>query len=545
MPRAGAAWAAGEQRTILSVLDARLEADPDGPFLDACGTKMTAAELDSASNRIATGLSELGVSKGDRVGSMLDNGPEAVLTWFAAVKLGAIAVPLNTAHKGDYLRHQLHDAEPRALVVQDDLADRCRGTLDGIEELGGVVQTGGSLSPCTAHHWCSWDEMASAGDERPSVRVDPGDLATLIYTGGTTGPSKGCALSHNYHPKIAEENVLAWGRTADDVVWTPLPLFHFNALEVILVGTLLAGGRASLARRFSVSRFWQEVNEAGATIASLLGSLAVLIAQDADRPQQPGSGHPEANTTVRLVTGAPMPPEIDAIYRDRFGLSTFSAAYGVTEASLLSWLPPGTQNKPGAAGVVNDVNFDVRIFDDDDVEVPTGTAGEIVCRPRKPHVMFEGYWKRPEATVAASRNWWFHTGDIGRIDGDGYLYFVDRKADYIRRRGENISTWEVEQTFHQHADIEDVAVHAVASDLGEDDVKVSVVLKEGSTLEEAELFRWAVDRVPYFALPRYIELRDSLPRTETGRITKARLRDEGVTERTWDRDKAGVTFERR
>jgi crotonobetaine/carnitine-CoA ligase len=205
---------------------------------------------------------------------------------------------------------------------------------------------------------------------------------------------------------------------------------------------------ARAVARFSVSGFWPEINRTGATIASLLGSLAVMVARAEDHPEAKRSGTAQANTTPRLLTGAPMPPEVDEIYRQRFGVATFSNAYGTTEASLMSWLPPGRPGRPGSAGIVNSEAFIVKIFDDDDREVATGGEGEIVCRPRMPHVMFEGYWKRPEATVAAWRNLWFHTGDIGRIDADGYLFFVDRKADYLRRRGENISSWEVEKVFH-------------------------------------------------------------------------------------------------
>ena len=195
--------------------------------------------------------------------------------------------------------------------------------------------------------------------------------------------------------------------------------------------------------------------------------------------------------------------------------------------------------------MINDEDFDVRIFDDDDREVPPDTPGEIVCRPRKANVMFSGYWRRPDATVEANRNNWLHNGDIGRVDADGYLFFIDRKADYIRRRGENISSWEVEQTFHQHELVEDVAVSAIPSEVSEDEVKVTVVLKPGAVLTEEELCRWSVDHLPYFAVPRYIEFRADLPRTETGRITKAALRDEGLTPGTWDREAAGLTFERR
>jgi crotonobetaine/carnitine-CoA ligase len=195
--------------------------------------------------------------------------------------------------------------------------------------------------------------------------------------------------------------------------------------------------------------------------------------------------------------------------------------------------------------VINDQHFDVRIFDDDDHELARGREGEIVIRPLRPHTMFEGYWGRPEATVEASRNWWYHTGDVGRIDLEGYLFFVDRKADYLRRRGENISSFEVERVLMSHGALADVAVHAVPSPLTEDDLKVTATVKEGASVTEEELFRWCVDQLPYFALPRYIEFRAELPRSPVGRVLKRDLRAEGVTAATWDAEAAGITYERR
>jgi crotonobetaine/carnitine-CoA ligase len=287
------------------------------------------------------------------------------------------------------------------------------------------------------------------------------------------------------------------------------------------------------------------MNRTGATITSTLGTMAYLLAHDVDNPHMPRSGAPEANTTLRLMGAAPMPVEVDTIMRERFGLKTFSGAYGVTEASLISWSPPGVENRPNAAGVVNDEYFDVRIFDDDERELPPDSDGEIVIRPKRPHVMFEGYWGRPEATVGTSRNWWYHTGDIGRVDEDGFLSFVDRKADYLRRRGENISSFEVESILMGHGSLADVVVHAVPSDMTEDDLKITATLKEGVEVTEEELFRWSIDELPYFALPRYIEFRKELPRSPVGRVLKRELREEGVTAATWDVEASGITYEKR
>jgi crotonobetaine/carnitine-CoA ligase len=352
-------------------------------------------------------------------------------------------------------------------------------------------------------------------------------------------------LTHNYHEALARQIGICWRRTSDDVVWTPLPLYHFNALVTVVVGTLVYGGRGAIYPKFSVTNFWPEMNRVGATVTSTLGTMAYLLAHDADRPEMPRSGQPEANRTLRLIGAAPLPVEVDDVIRSRFGVDTFSGAYGVTEASLISWQPSGVLNKPNAAGIVNDEYFDVRVFDDDDLEVPRGTEGEIVVRPKRPHVMFEGYWGRPEVTVESSRNWWYHTGDIGRIDQEGYLFFVDRKADYLRRRGENISSFEVESVLMSHGALADVAVHAVPSRLTEDDLKVTATLKEGVPLAPEDLFLWCVDRLPYFALPRYIEFRTELPRSPVGRVLKRELRDEGVTPATWDVETSGIVYEKR
>jgi crotonobetaine/carnitine-CoA ligase len=539
-------WVDAGQQTLPGLLDARLAADPDGPFLDVCAAMYTAAEIEDAAGRLAGGLAALGVGHGATVATILENGPAAVLSWFATVRLGAIYVPVNTALKGSLLRHQLADSDARVVIVQEDLLARPAEILDSVEGVAHLVVVGSAADAPTmkaAVH--TWDDLLTATGERTGATVRPSDLAAIVYTGGTTGPSKGCALSHNYHVSIARQIISSWGRTADDVVWSPLPVFHFNAISNMLTGTLLTGGRAALSPRFSVSGFWPEINRTGATIASLLGSLAVLVAKAADTPLSRGSGTAEANTTLRLLTAAPVPPEVDELIRRRFGVSTFSNAYGTTEASLVSWLPQGRKFKPGSAGIVNAEAFDVRIFDDEDRELPPGTAGEIVCRPRQPHVMFEGYWKRPEATMATFRNLWFHTGDIGRLDEEGYLYFVDRKADYLRRRGENISSWEIEKVFHEHPGIADVCVHAVASEVGEDDVKATVVLADGASLTEEQLCRWAVDRLPFFAVPRYIEFRAALPLSQTGRAPKNILKEEGVTPVTWDREAAGLRFDRR
>jgi crotonobetaine/carnitine-CoA ligase len=535
------------QTTVLAALSERLASDPDGPYLDFSSgagdsVKLTAREMDRESNHLAHTLRGLGVQHGDRVATLLDNRAEQVVTFFAALKLGAVQVPVNTAYKGEFLRHQLADSGAKVFVVQGEFASRAVEVVgdDTTPELTHCITVDPPDAVIDARPVVAWQDALSAGSDLPvdDVTVRPGDLACFIYTAGTTGPSKGCMLPHNYIVSLADQIARAWQRRADDVVLTPLPLFHFNAISVCVVGTLLVGGNAAIERRFSVSNFWPEIKRTGATMVSMLGSPAILIANADDHPDQ--HGH-----KLRLCAAAPMPPDTDRLWQERFGCKTFSGGYGLTEASLISMLDAGERNKPGAAGKPNRHEFEVGLVDDDDVVVEAGDVGEIVCRPTGPNLMFAGYWNRPDATVEANRNLWFHTGDLGRIDEDGYIYFVDRKKDALRRRGENISSFEMEKVLYGHAAVKDVAVHAVPSPLGEDDVKVTAVLQEDSRVGEEELCRWVADRVPFFAIPRYIEFRADLPRNPVGRVLKYQLRDEGVTEHTWDREAAGVTFERR
>jgi crotonobetaine/carnitine-CoA ligase len=538
-------WRAGSQTTIPELLLRRLESDPNSAYLDVCGDTVTTAEVYEIASRLASSFCSMGVTPGDRVATLIENSIEAVYAWWGIILSGGIAVPINTAYKGEYLRHQIADSGSRVVVVASEFLERLEVVAPLVESLQHVVVIGETTPTISGTSASLWADLLQTEANPPPLNTKPSDLGTFIYTGGTTGLSKGCMLSHNYHEELTRQIGICWERTAEDVVWTPLPLFHFNAITTAVIGPLVFGGRSAIYRRFSVSNFWPEISRVGATITSTLGTMAYLLAHDIDRPEMPRSGAPEANTSLRLLGAAPMPIEVDDIMKNRFGLTTFSAAYGVTEASLISWQPPGGYNKPNAAGVINDEYFDVRIFDDDDNEVPRGSRGEIVIRPKRPEVMFAGYWGRPDVTVETSRNWWYHTGDVGIVDEDNFLFFVDRKADYLRRRGENIASFEVESIIMGHGQIADVAVHAVPSPMSEDDLKITATLIDGATVTEEELFLWCVEQLPYFALPRYIEFRHELPRSPVGRVLKRELRDEGATPTSWDLETSDVTFEKR
>ena len=326
-----------------------------------------------------------------------------------------------------------------------------------------------------------------------------------------------------------------------EVTWTCLPLFHVSAVNVI-VGALLAQGCAAVAPRFSVSGFWAEIERSGAGTALAMASMFPLIANAPD-----DDAMLRCRGQLRAISGVPVTPEVREIWQKRFGVELVNSfAYGLTEGVRLAMFRAGDPSPPeDSCGKLADDFFEVAIVDDVDRPVPEGERGEIVFRPRHAFGMFQGYWRRPEETLAVWRNLWMHTGDMGRVV-DGFLYFVDRKKDYLRSRGENISSFELEHTFMSHPGVADVAVHAAATGIGEEAfVKATIVLAPKASISAEELCRWSIDHLPYFAVPRYFEFRAELPKTPNLRTLKYLLRDEGVTAATWDREAAGIQVRRR
>jgi len=530
-----------ETDTVTAALARAVEREPDRVYLDFAGDSHTYAEFDRHVNRLAHGLIARGVTPGDTVVTMLDNHVDAVAAWYAINRAGAISVPINTALKGEFLRHVVADAAARIVMVEAGHVDRFHAIAEGIPAVDTLVQRGENGPRSTdGLDALSFDDLLSEEASSLPDRNQPGDLTCLIYTAGTTGPSKGCMISHNYAANLARHGLRSNARTVDEIVWSPLPLFHLNATATKILATAILGGTVSIYPRFSVSNFWGEIRRSGASIASLLGAMIPLIAQAPDSEDSLA-----CFGQLRHVSGAPFPPELQDIWRSRFGVKTCgSNVYGLSEAAPVTSLPHGVEHPPGSSGRRND-DFEVRIVDDEGNELPDGEMGEVLVRARHPHVMFEGYWKRPDETAAVlDVDGWFHTGDYGRFDTDGFFWFMDRKKDYLRRRGENISSVELENAFRSHPAISEVAAHAVPSELTEDDVKITVVLADGAELGEEELCRWAFDHVPRYAFPRYIEFRESLPKNAVGRVLKYQLRDEGCTPTTWDREAAGLDVPR-
>lgn len=542
-PGLGAAegWSYGQQDTVVHAFARTTARSPAKVFLDFVGDTYTYGEVDELTNRLAHSLADLGVRPGHTVLTMFDNNIDAVAAWLAINKLRAVSVPVNTALRGDFLRHQAADSGAAVILCEADYVARFAAVAERLPDAKVILHRGALAEPVACAVAVRSLEDHRGSDPSPLTHMpEPGDLAGLIYTSGTTGPSKGCMLSYNYMVHLAKQQLRATPATGDDVTWTPLPFFHLNAISTGTISTILVGGRVSIAPRFSVSGFWPEIERSGATIVSILGSLGNMLANAPDSEEAK-----RCFGQVHTVRGNPFSPELKQLWRDRFGTRQVgSNGYGLTEAAVVTSLPGGEYAAPGSSGR-RIPEFDVRIVDDEDRELPPGEAGEIIVRPLRANIMFQGYWRRPEETLKLFRNMWFHSGDIGRFDADGFFYFVDRKKDYLRRRGENISSFEMEATFASHPDLAEVAVHAVPSPIGEDDVKVTAILKPGATVSEEQLCRWAIERVPYFAVPRYIEFRKELPKNPQGRVLKYELREEGATARTWDLEKSDVVVSKR
>lgn len=535
------------RETLVGLL-AEMRGDQHEPLVTIEHLDLTLSwgEFDDRVRRLATGLKSLGVKPGDRVAAVLDNGAAILEGWFAAMALGAIWVPANTALRGTFLTHVLNDSGAEVLIAESDLIPRVADISADLEYLNHLISVTDRQD--SAHDSLSQIEgmrlkdIADLRKSSPLKTFHPAktsDIAAFIYTSGTTGAAKGCMLSHSYitNVSLAGRN----GRKRSEPAFTALPLFHLNAMASFII-TLMLGSRITVGARFSVSKFWPSIEKSGAKFVNLLGPMATMLAHAEDNDAML-----RCKGQLRKVLAVPFPPDVVQIFKDRFGVAYAGSVggYGLTELGTVTIGGcEGVTAPPDSSGARNSW-IQVELVDDDDNILPVGEVGEVVCRPNYPDLMFSGYWGRPEATVKAFRNLWFHTGDLGRFDEDGFFYFEDRKKDYLRRRGENISSMEVEHVFHQHPDVSEVACYGVSSEVGEDEVQISVVLHANAEISEEDLCLWSVERLPYFAVPRFIEYLAEIPKSAVGRPRKVELRERKIGYSRWDRELSEVEIARR
>jgi crotonobetaine/carnitine-CoA ligase len=517
---------------VRALVDRHAARQPDRVFVRFLdGAEWTWQDLRRQVREVAAGLLRLGVKRGDRVVCWLPNGPEMLLQWFACNYLGAIHVPLNVAYRGRLLEHAISVAQARVGVVHASLADRLVGIDCGALEQLVVVGDGPWPTELAAIAWGGLPQpLEAANDAIFGPPVEPWDTMSIVFTSGTTGPSKGVLVPYFHQFCMADASVHYLG--PQDRMLSFLPLFHAAAMGGV-VKMLAEGGSIGMVTSFDTARFWQDARELGATTCVMLGSIAAFLIK------QPPTDD-ERRTTIRTLLAAPLSPECRALAQ-RAGIAAYTC-YNMTETStpLNSDANP---DKEGSCGRPR-AGAECRVVDDNDMPLQPGAVGELVVRTDQPWAMNVGYEGDPTATAAAWRNGWFHTGDMFRVDGDGDYFFVDRKKDAIRRRGENISSAEVEAEIMAHDAVLDCAVVAVASEHGEDEVLACLHLRPGCTAEPEDIIAFLRPRMAHFMIPRYFRFLPQLPKTPTMKTQKHLLRAEGVTADTWDREAAGIQVRR-
>jgi carnitine-CoA ligase len=522
-----------ERWVLPAILRARAEADPDRDYLRfGDGPWLSYGDIDARASKVANGLRARGVEKGDVVSVLMPNCVENVIAWFGISRAGAVESPVNLAYKGDFLSWVINLPRSRFLIVSDDhLGDlaRIEGELPALERVF-VHETGRRDGPDPRCAWEPFSALLDAPDTPPDVEVSWVDDARVMFTSGTTGRSKGVIKQHASDYFSARTYNEVCGVARDDTFFTCLPLFHSNAQVLATFPAMVANARVAISDRYSASRFWSQVVDAEATILNTVSAINYFIWNT------PPGDFDRAHSVSRIMA-MPAPKDIYYDFQERFGIR-FIEGYGLTETGMVTYHPPGAEPRPGSCGVATP-GFEVQIVESGtDLPVPPGTPGEIVVDMKMPNIVMRAYSGMPEKTAEDFRNLKLHTGDLGRLDDDGYLYFMDRIKDYIRRRGENVSSMEVERTVASHPQILEAAaigVRAAEGASAEQEILVCLVARDGDPPDLGELAAWLDERMPYFAVPRYYRFVDHLPKTPTERVQKTALREAGITADTWDR----------
>jgi len=494
------------------------------------GETWSYAQLRQKVRKLAGGFHDQGVGRGDHVAVWMFDSKEAILTFFAINYLGAVFVPLNTAYKGQVLSHVLNVSDAKVIVAHGQLLERL-GEVD-VAQIEKAIAVGEYVLS-EAINGVDFHGVESTASEPPELDrpIEPWDVQSIIFTSGTTGPSKGVLSS--YLHIFTNAGPETWHFvTGEDRFLINMPIFHIGGMGVIFV-MLCRGGSIAVMDGFDTEKFWPFVRESKTTAFFLLGVMTTFLLK-----QEPSDD--DKNHDVRLAFMVPLTETCTEFY-ERFGIDVYTI-FNMTEISSPIVSEPNP-TKRGTCGKKRE-GVDVRLVDENDCEVAPGEIGEMIVRTDRPWGMNSGYYKNPEATAEAWRNGWFHTGDCFRQDDEGYFYFVDRMKDAMRRRGENISSFEVEAEVVAYPSVREAAAYAVPSDLGEDDVMISVAPVAGKDIDPKDLVEFLGERMPYFMVPRYIRVLDELPKTPSSKVMKHVLRSEGVTSDSWDREMYDIKFKR-
>ncbi len=511
------------------LLEQKAKALGDKTFLIFEDERISYAEMDRRSNRFGHALAKLGAGPGVGVANMIPNSPETLYAHFGIQKIGAYSVPVNTELKGDHLAYILDHSDAKIILTNQDLYPNYRKVKEQCPKLEKVAVSLREADPILKVRpgvQVMQDWLQNESPERPALQSREGDVALIMYTSGTTGRAKGVVYRFG---KLGLERLGLAAKVfykPEDVLFTVLPLFHANALYVTLPTVLWAEATMAVGRKFSASRFWDDARDAGATEFNALGAMIPILMKQPERPD-------DADNPVRLVLSAACPAALWQKFEKRFGLKIYEF-YGAVDGGGNAVFNLG--NAPvGSIGKMPRPN--ARVVDEAGADVPANVPGELVFKIEDKEKPVE-YYKNEEATSEKQRDGYLHTGDLVYYDDKDFLYFVDRKSDNMRRRGENVSSYEVERTVEKFPSVLEAAAFAIASEIGEDDVMVAVVPRPGEEVDPEALYDFCREEMPRYMIPRYIRVVPSFEKTETHRVVKGPLREEGVTPDTWDEEKA-------
>ena len=521
-------------RTLPRMLQRQAERFGDRLLFVAGAVRWTCSDALRTAAAYGAALQHAGVQTGDRVALLCSNRAEFMQVVLGCAWIGAVAVPVNTASRGSQLQHILSNSGARLLVAE----------ADGLQAVRALAVLGADALPLQSIWLLDAPTAGEAGEAgctpfpaEPAeaaapAAVRPGDTLLILYTSGTTGLSKGVCCPHAQFFWWGAHSGSLLGLGEGEVLLTTLPLFHTNAMNAFFQA-LLSGSTLVVEKRFSASAFWESLVRHQATVTYVLGAMVPILLSKDRTP------HDRAHR-VRIALAPGVPPQFHAQFTERFGMRLLDG-YGSTETNFVIGLD--AEQRPGSMGRIGP-GFEACVADEDDNPLPPGQPGELLLRARDPYAFATGYFGMPDKTVEAWRNLWFHTGDRVVCDADGYYSFMDRLKDAIRRRGENISSYEVEQVLLSHPAIAVAAVYPVKSEMAEDEVMTAIVLREGASLDAVALMQFCEPRMAYFAVPRFVEFMAQLPATENGKIQKFKLRERGTSEHTWDREAAGYQLKR-
>ncbi|MDY7038115.1 MAG: AMP-binding protein [Thermodesulfobacteriota bacterium] len=520
-----------EKRTLGHILEDKTKKNGDKTFFHFEDKTFSYNETNKYANQLANGYMSLGLKKGDKVTVMMPNNAEFVFNWFGLSKLGGVDAPINTAYKGDLLRHVIRISDTRVILIHEDFVERLipiQDDLTSVEKV--VIYSPSGKKPAAKIKFpiITFDELLDHSPEFSTPEeVYHYDPLQIIYTSGTTGPSKGVVLPHNAMYLYGRDTIETFGLTSEDRHFSCMPMYHINIRFIAILPALLCDTYFAMVERFSVKKFWDQIREYNTTTFCLLGAMIAFVFKQPPRDD-------DKDNPVRLAMMGPLPGAMARQFEERFDLRVNLGYFGMTEANWITSLPwqeaqalkaEGKWDQAIGMGKEDKSRFDVRLVDDHDNEVPIGQSGELTCRPARPYSMMMEYINMPDKTTEAFRNLWFHTGDIARKDEDGFLYFVDRKKDYIRRRGENISSYEVESSVNGLAKIAESVAIGIKVEEGEEEIVIVIRLKEGESLAPQELYEWCDEKMAKFMIPKYMKIVDEIPKTPTERAQKYKIRE--------------------